>query len=495
MLPDATSVQESLTSLFNPFWELPDQTFLRLCTDDLKLLSEQVTTSTKDLPPQYANEAAITSAAVASHAIAVCAFIQQQPHLSHEEVIDHIEEAMPAIRLHGSVAEGLLDTHSPAIDVALTAHLTTGFLAIMRRHRDRLNAPDTDNDRRPQHYQLLKHIAEIISRTSEETADERHSADNRRMKQHARQIEENIQNATSILEDTASDALDTITVELSAAVLADEQLSHDAMETAEQLYRSPLLTVAIHRPAADTILTAAISQGIITVKTALEPYPPHVHTAVPPLHVQDLQRLTRIFDQSDQLDEDIKITVDHARQINFQRHRAGLSFVSEDNIKEMLNTVASLTSDPSTLRRAADMLTNSPNDLARHIVSLHDPQPSLIADTLAQAVLETAQQHGASTHMMHTLHKALDWEPQHTLDNDTTIDPEKLDQAISAIAPVAHDLDTFLNVMYLLGKQEWDEQEIEDITLEHPHLDPDLDLDLDLDLGSSSQPDRYTDSD
>ena len=53
--------------------------------------------------------------------------------------------------------------------MALIAHLTTGFLAIMRRHRDRLNDPDTDNDRRPQHYQLLKHIAEIISTTSEET--------------------------------------------------------------------------------------------------------------------------------------------------------------------------------------------------------------------------------------------------------------------------------------------------------------------------------------
>ena len=97
MLPDATPVQESLTSLFNPFWELPDQTFLRLCTDDLQLLSEQVMTSTKDLPPQYANEAAITSAAVVSHALAVCAFIQQQPHLSHEEVTDHINEAMPTI--------------------------------------------------------------------------------------------------------------------------------------------------------------------------------------------------------------------------------------------------------------------------------------------------------------------------------------------------------------------------------------------------------------
>ena len=476
MLPDATPVQESLTSLFNPFWELPDQTFLRLCTDDLQLLSEQVMTSTKDLPPQYANEAAITSAAVVSHALAVCAFIQQQPHLSQEEVTDHINEAMPTIRLHGSVAQGLLDNDRPAINVALIAHLTTGFLAIMRRHRDRLNDPDTDNDRRPQHYQLLKHIAEIISTTSEETADERRSANNQRMKQHAQRIDENIQNAREILEDTASDALDTITIELSAAVLADEQLSDDAMETAERLYQSPLLTVAIHRPAADTILTAAISQGIITVKTALEPYPPHVHTAVPPLHVQDLQLLTTIFNQSDQVDEDIAITLDHATQVNFQRHRAGLSFVSEDNIKQMLNTLASLTSDPSTLRRAADILTNSPNDLASHIVSLHDPQPSLIADTLAQAVLETARQHGASTHMMHTLNQALDWEPQPTLDNDATIDPEKLDQAISAIAPVATDLDTFLNVMYLLGKQEWDEQELEDIALEHPHLDPDLDL-------------------
>ena len=194
------------------------------------------------------------------------------------------------------------------------------------------------------------------------------------------------------------------------------------------------------------------------------------------LHVQDLQLLNTIFNQSDQVDEDMAITLDHATQVNFQRHRAGLSFVSEDNIKEMLNTVASLTSDPSTLRRAADFLTNSPNDLASHIVSLHDPQPSLIADTMTQAVLETARQHGASTHMMHTLNQALDWKPQPTLDNDATIDPEKLDQAISAIAPVATDLDTFLNVMYLLGKQEWDEQELEDIALEHPHLDPNLDL-------------------
>lgn len=487
MLPDATPVQQSLTSLFNPFWELPDPTFLRLCTDDLQLLSEEVTTSTKDLPPRYANEATITSAAVASHALAVCAFIQQQPHLSHEEVTDYIEEAMPAIRHHGSVAEGLLDTDSPAINIALTAHLTTGFLAIMRRHRDCLNDPDTDNNSRPQHYQLLKHLAEIISRTSEETADERRSDNNRRTKQHARRIDENIQNARGILEDTASDALDTITVELSAAVLADEQLSYDAMETAERLYRSPLLTVAIHRPAANTILTADISQGIITVKTALEPYPPHVHTAVPPLHVQDLQLMATIFGQSDQLDDEMTDTLDHTTQVNIQRYQAGLSFVSEDKIKEMLNTVARLTSDPSTLRRAADMLTKSPNNLANHIVSLHDPQPSLIADTLAQAVLETARQHGASTHMMHTLQKALDWEPQHTLDNDVTIDPEELDQAISAIAPVAPDLDTFFNVMYLLGKQKWDEEELEDIALEHPHLDSDLD--------SSSEPDRYPDSD